>query len=100
MCQSKRAKRNGDSAFAPVAARASPFAGSNLRFRVVRWDAGMRAGQCDSCQHQRIVKSGRGGVFSLCERHRAEPERYPKYPRLPVESCPGYEDKRARETPG
>jgi hypothetical protein len=56
----------------------------------------MRAGLCDSCQHQRIVKSGRGSVFSLCERHKAEPERYPKYPRLPVVSCPGYEEKRAR----
>ena len=55
----------------------------------------MRAGLCDSCRHQRIVRSGRGSVFSLCERHTAEPERYPKYPRLPVESCPGYDEKRA-----
>lgn len=48
------------------------------------------AGLCDSCRHQRIVPNRRGSRFSLCERSRAEPE-YPKYPRLPVERCPGYE---------
>ena len=37
-----------------------------------------------------IVKSGRGSVFSMCLRHRTD-ERFPKYPRLPVERCPGYE---------
>jgi hypothetical protein len=40
--------------------------------------------------HQKIVKSGRGSVFSMCLRHRTD-ERFPKYPRLPVERCPGYE---------
>jgi hypothetical protein len=48
------------------------------------------AGLCDSCRHQKIVKSGRGSVFSMCLRHRTD-ERFPKYPRLPVERCPGYE---------
>ena len=28
--------------------------------------------------------------FSMCLRHRTEPERYPKYPRLPVRGCAGY----------
>ena len=50
----------------------------------------MHAGLCDSCKHQKIVKSGRGSVFSMCLRHRTD-ERFPKYPRLPVERCPGYE---------
>lgn len=50
----------------------------------------MKAGLCDSCAHQRLVRTGRGSVFSMCLRHRAEPERYPKYPRLPVRECVGY----------
>jgi hypothetical protein len=49
-----------------------------------------RAGLCDSCRHQRIVRNTRGSSFSLCERSRTD-ERYPKYPRLPVERCPGFE---------
>jgi len=48
------------------------------------------AGLCDTCRHQRIVRTGRGSTFSLCERSRTEPE-YPKYPRLPVERCAGYD---------
>ena len=48
------------------------------------------AGLCDSCKHQKIVKSGRGSVFSMCLRHKTD-ERFPKYPRIPVERCPGYE---------
>jgi hypothetical protein len=31
-------------------------------------------------------------VFSLCERSKTD-ARFPKYPRLPVESCPGFEPK-------
>jgi hypothetical protein len=50
----------------------------------------VNAGLCDTCAHQRVVKNTRGSTFSMCERSKAEPE-YPKYPRLPVQSCPGYE---------
>jgi len=49
------------------------------------------AGLCDSCRHQRVVRNTRGSAFSLCERSREEPERFPKYPRVPVRECPGYE---------
>jgi hypothetical protein len=48
------------------------------------------AGLCDSCAHQRIVRTGRGSAFSLCQRSRNDPA-YPRYPRLPVRSCTGYE---------
>ena len=48
------------------------------------------AGLCDTCRHQRIVRTTRASEFSLCERSRSEPE-YPRYPRLPVKSCRGYE---------
>jgi hypothetical protein len=52
----------------------------------------VRAGLCDSCTQQKIVKSGRGSVFSMCLRHRTD-DRFPKYPRIPVERCPGYEKR-------
>ena len=48
------------------------------------------AGLCDSCRHQRRVPNTRGSVFSLCERSKTDPA-YPRYPRLPVSSCSGYE---------
>lgn len=52
----------------------------------------MRAGLCDSCAHQRVVKNTRGSTFSMCERAKTQPE-YPKYPRIPVLECRGYERK-------
>jgi hypothetical protein len=48
-------------------------------------------GLCDSCRHQRLVPNTRGSVFSLCERSRTEPD-FPRYPRLPVLRCPGFEE--------
>jgi hypothetical protein len=50
-----------------------------------------RAGLCDSCRHQQIVPNTRGSVFSLCRRSKTQPERFDRYPRLPVTQCPGYE---------
>jgi hypothetical protein len=49
------------------------------------------AGLCNSCRHQQVVPNTRGSVFSLCRRSRTEPDRFPRYPRLPVLRCPGYE---------
>jgi hypothetical protein len=49
------------------------------------------AGLCDRCAHQKLIQNTRGSTFSMCLRHRSEPERYPKYPRLPVIACAGYE---------
>ncbi len=48
------------------------------------------AGLCDSCRHQKLIGNTRGSVFSLCLRARTDPA-FPKYPRLPVASCRGYE---------
>jgi hypothetical protein len=50
---------------------------------------------CLSCLHARRVESARGSQFLMCERSKMDP-RYPKYPRLPVTTCAGYE-KRARD---
>lgn len=49
------------------------------------------AGLCDRCAHQQLVPNTRGSVFSLCRRSRTQPDRFPRYPRLPVKECSGYE---------
>jgi hypothetical protein len=51
---------------------------------------GSPAGLCDTCAFQRKVPNTRGSTFSLCNRSREDPA-YPRYPRLPVLECPGYE---------
>lgn len=48
------------------------------------------AGLCDRCRHQRVVRNTRGSRFSLCRRSADDPA-YPRYPRIPVSACPGYE---------
>jgi hypothetical protein len=47
------------------------------------------AGLCDSCRHQKVIRTGRGSEFSMCLLSRTDPS-YPKYPRVPVLACPGY----------
>ena len=49
-----------------------------------------RAGLCDTCAQQQLVRNTRGSTFSLCRRSRDDPA-YARYPRLPVLACPGYE---------
>jgi hypothetical protein len=55
-------------------------------------------GLCDSCKHQRIVKSGRGSVFSMCEIGQTDPD-WPKYPRMPVTECTRYERREDSSSP-
>ena len=55
------------------------------------------AGLCASCRHQKVVRNTRGSSFSLCLRSR-EDKRYPRYPRLPVLSCPGHEPRAEEES--
>ena len=52
------------------------------------------AGLCDRCRHQRLINNTRGSVFSLYERSRTDPD-FPRYPRLPVQSCRGFEERAA-----
>lgn len=59
----------------------------------------LRAGLCDSCLHQQLVRNTRGSSFSLCLRSRTDP-RYPRYPRTPVQACPGYEPRPSQQRPG
>jgi hypothetical protein len=51
-------------------------------------------GLCARCSHSKEIRSDRGSVFFMCLRSFSEPE-YPKYPRLPVLRCAGFEEKSA-----
>jgi hypothetical protein len=48
-------------------------------------------GLCARCVHQRLLVSPRS-VFVRCGLADIDP-RFPRYPRLPVESCAGYEPR-------
>jgi len=54
-----------------------------------------KVGLCASCQHMQMNKSDRGSVFYFC-RLSASDARFPKYPRLPVVTCAGYEKEEGR----
>ena len=47
-------------------------------------------GLCGRCRHARTITSRRGSMFWLCDRSGRDPD-YPRYPRLPVVRCPGFE---------
>jgi len=53
-------------------------------------NAAQRVGLCLNCRYMRRMESDRGAIFYLCRRS-ATDERFPKYPRLPVLDCAGYE---------
>ena len=80
----------------PAAGRAlrgaAPIVAVQVSEKADRADAGerRRVGLCATCVHRREVPNRRGSVFYLCQRSRTDPA-YPRYPRLPVLSCPGYE---------
>lgn len=49
-----------------------------------------KAGLCASCKQVQVNKSDRGPVYYFC-RLSASDARFPKYPRLPMVTCEGYE---------
>jgi hypothetical protein len=51
------------------------------------------AGLCAHCQHAHIITNDRGSRFYLCRLSATDP-RFPKYPRLPVLTCSGYQEKK------
>jgi hypothetical protein len=52
------------------------------------------AGLCNACVHQQLVPNRRGSVFSLCRRSKTDPS-FPRYPRIPVAECRGFEPRGA-----
>jgi hypothetical protein len=55
-------------------------------------------GLCSECMHARVVDSAKGSRFWRCARHADDP-RFPKYPRLPVLICEGFQPAPAGEKP-
>jgi len=55
-----------------------------------------RIGLCARCRFMRQMKSDRGATFYLCQRS-ATDAAFPKYPRLPVLQCGGYEPQIAEQ---
>jgi hypothetical protein len=53
-----------------------------------------RVGLCADCRFMRRIESDRGSTFYLCERS-ATDANFPKYPRLPILQCAGYERQSA-----
>jgi hypothetical protein len=51
------------------------------------------AGLCDFCKFQKSMKSVSGETISVCRQSEID-LRFPKYPRLPVYHCVGYEEGR------
>ena len=49
----------------------------------------LRIGLCLDCRYRRIVQGGRS-IFYMCQRSFTDPD-FPKYPRLPVIRCAGYD---------
>jgi hypothetical protein len=52
----------------------------------------MEVGLCASCVHSRTIPAKRS-AFWMCELSRTDPS-FPRYPRLPVLRCRGYEPKK------
>ena len=56
-----------------------------------------KLGLCATCRFGQLIASPRGSQFLLCEKSKPEAgpshPQFPKYPRLPVVVCPGYERK-------
>jgi len=61
-----------------------------------RESAQPRVGLCANCRFMRRIESDRRATFYLCERSATDAS-FPKYPRLPVLRCRGYEPANAPE---
>lgn len=57
------------------------------------------SGLCGSCRHCKEVTNARGSTFLLCRRAESD-DAFPRYPRLPVRECAGFEAAIAVEKKG
>jgi len=64
--------------------------------RMIHESRKMQIGLCATCRFMRRIESDRGSVFYLCGRSVSDP-RFPKYPKLPVLQCEGYDPKKSCE---
>jgi hypothetical protein len=52
-----------------------------------------RAGLCADCKHAHVIETTRASRFYRCRLSETD-TRFPRYPRLPVLACAGYEERR------
>lgn len=50
----------------------------------------MTIGLCEACIFHSLVVSSKGTEFHLCEKSKTNPS-FPRYPRLPVKECEGFQ---------
>jgi len=55
-------------------------------------------GLCSDCRYREMVRSTRGSEFVLCG-YSSVDRSFPKYPRLPVLECRGYERSAVPDDP-
>jgi len=58
--------------------------------QALQWRRMIEPGLCGDCVHAQTIHSDRGSTFYLCRLGLTNP-RFPKYPRLPVRECDGYQ---------
>ena len=58
----------------------------------VRLTLGMEPGLCGACSHAKLNQTRRGTAYLRCARA-AWDAALPRYPRLPVTQCPGFEQR-------
>jgi hypothetical protein len=51
---------------------------------------GLEPGLCRACRHAKLNETRRGTAYLRCTRSASDP-RLPRYPRLPVSDCVGFE---------
>jgi len=56
----------------------------------------IRLGLCADCRFRKTITSDRGSHFYQCQRALSD-SAFPKYPRLPVMQCRGYEELAKKE---
>ena len=56
-------------------------------------------GLCESCRNVRTIETRTGSRFFLCQLSAFDPA-FPRYPRLPVLRCRGYEPEEEASLPG
>jgi len=58
-------------------------------YRAIGPNTGDAVGLCACCRHAAVQTTARGSRFYRCRL--SETGDYPRYPRLPVLACPGYD---------
>jgi len=56
-------------------------------------------GLCSACRFAAVQRSAKGSEFWRCGRADFDPD-YARYPRLPVERCPGFEPRAGEDRKG